>query len=102
MGKATIVVNRRLSINDRYTIVENVLQTHSSKYKDGFKAAFVLLDTELSKPRLLIDNTDSPHEFHMHTALPENKDEKIFLGTYDYREALKIFYDEIKRIIHDN
>jgi hypothetical protein len=37
----------------------------------------------------------------MHTALPDDKDAKVFLGTYDYRQALRIFYEEVERIIDE-
>jgi hypothetical protein len=101
MAKAETIIDRRFSINERYTIVENVLRISSAKYPEGIKAAFLLLDVDLSKPRLLVDNSETPHEFHMHTALPDDKDAKVFLGTYDYREALRLFYEKVERIIDE-
>jgi hypothetical protein len=40
MAKAEIIIDRRFSINERYTIVENVLRISSAKYPEGIKAAF--------------------------------------------------------------
>lgn len=101
MSKAEVITARRYSVNERYTIVENVLKVSDPKFIAGIKAAFVLLDVDLLKPRLLIDNSEPPYDFHMHTALPEDKSEKLFLNVFDYESALAIFYDEVRRIVHE-
>lgn len=104
VGKAEKLLNRRYSINERYTIVEDVLKIEDSEFPNGIKASFVLLDTSLpkTKPRLLVDNTDHPHEFHMHTGLPDDKYSKVFVGTFDHIEALELFYKEVRRILNES
>lgn len=103
MGKAVPLLKRRYSVNERFTIVEDILRIEGSGFPGEIKASFVLLDTSLPKarPRLLVDNTDYPHEYHMHTGLPEDKYSKVFLGIFDHVEALELFYSEVRRILNE-
>lgn len=72
----------------------------SEKFPDAVKAKFVLIDAERNLPRLLVDNHE-PFGFHMHTALPDDKDVRVGLSVVDYNAALAIFYEEVERILEN-
>jgi hypothetical protein len=87
---------------DKYLVELNVYQVaKSTKYPDGIKAKYVLIDLEKNAPRLLVDNHE-PFGFHMHTDLPENHQVRVSLNVQDYREARDIFFDEVERILHES
>jgi hypothetical protein len=68
------------------------------KFPSGIKAKFALIHMEGNYIRLLVDNHE-PFGFHIHTQLPEDRNVRIQLPVSDYREALKLFRQEVERII---
>jgi hypothetical protein len=58
----------------------------------------VLLDAELGKPRVLLDNHE-PYGFHLHTRLPEDHDFRVSLDISDYEEAIQIFFKEVRKVV---
>jgi hypothetical protein len=87
--------------NQKYSIkIDAFLFPKNIKFPQGIKLRCVLIDLYKNKPVLLVDNHE-PLGFHIHIDLPDNHDNRISLGTDDYREAIKIFMDESKRIINE-
>ena len=94
---------KKIYLTDQYVVMEDIFRIMGkSEFPGGIKGSFVLVDVNIGKPRLLVDNTDHPHEYHMHTNLPKSKYPKIFLGTDDYLEAESIFYKEVERILNED
>ncbi len=103
MSKTEEILKRRFTISEHFEIIEDFFKIlDPCQFPSGIKGSFILIDIRIQKPCLLIDNTDYPHEYHMHTNLPKDKYPKIFLGTKDYIEARNIFYAEVKRIINED
>ena len=96
-----ILIDQRVILNSRYSVVVKVLKVPSNKkHPDGIKARFLLLDNEAGKARLLIDN-HAPFGYHVHTELPENHEARIPLDASDYRVALNFFWKEVERILRN-
>jgi len=98
--KATeYLINRKLEINEQYYVVLTALRVSpSEKFPDGIKVKYVLIDSVGGFARLLIDNHE-PFGFHMHTQLPDDPSVREILKATDYNEALKIFMNEVERIV---
>jgi hypothetical protein len=74
VSAAKIILDEKFTINRRYRVVLYALEVSvSEKVPTGINAKFVMIDVEGNFPRLLVDNHES-YGFHMHTALPEDKD----------------------------
>lgn len=99
MSATRIILDEKFAINNRFRVVLYALEVPvSEKFPNGIKAKFVLIDVEGNFPRLLVDNHE-PFGFHMHTALPENKDVRVELPVTDHNAALALFCEEVERIL---
>ena len=100
MNKARLVQNQRIVLKDGLFVIEVKVYevTKSKKFPEGVKVRCVLIDTETLKPRLLLDN-HAPFGFHLHTKLPEDSDFRVSLDIDNYEDAIKIFFDEVKKAI---
>ena len=100
MHKAKIIRNERILLNEGLFVVEvKVFEVPKSKrYPEGVKLKCVLIDEEMGKPRILLDN-HAPHGFHLHTRLPEDHDFRVSLDISDYEEAIKIFFQEVRKVV---
>ena len=99
MAKATLILDQRLELSERYRVELKVFEVDPSKrFPEGVKVSFALLDVVDKVPRLLIDN-HAPFGFHVHTELPKNKQARKPLATRDYQEALDEFWRLVKEIV---
>lgn len=102
MPKARVLFEQRLDISDRYRVEMEVLAIEpSTKYADGIKVSFVLIDGVEKAPRLIVDN-HAPYGFHVHTELPGNKQARSPLKVESYKEALEEFWRLVKEILNEN
>ncbi len=72
----------------------------SAKFPDGIKVRCVLLDVELSLPRLLLDNHE-PFGYHLHTKLPDDKNFRESVEVSGYEDAIRLFIREAKKVVED-
>ncbi len=101
MTRATLILDQRLDLSDRYRVELKVFEVDPSRrFPDGIKVSFALLDVIDKVPRLLVDN-HAPFGFHVHTGLPQNKQARKPLATKDYQEALDEFWRLAKDIIEN-
>ena len=70
----------------------------SRKFPIGIKLKCVLIDVEQGKPRILLDNHE-PYGFHLHAGLPDDPDFRVTLDILDYEEAIKIFFNEVRKVV---
>ena len=101
MKKAIVLLSERLDVSEKFRVELTVLKVvPSARHPEGVKVSFVLIDTERGVPRLVVDN-HAPFGFHVHTRLPEKRDERQILPTTDYVEALDEFWRFVKEIVRD-
>ena len=101
MADAEIVLNQRFILLGRYRVEAKVYKVEKNKkFPDGIKARYVLIDLEERVPRLLVDNHE-PFGFHMHTALPGDKNVRVGMDTNQFQEAYEEFLKEVDRILKD-
>jgi hypothetical protein len=62
------------------------------KYPEGINATFVLIDTKLGLPRLLVDN-HAPFGFHLHEGRP--------MRSTHYLDAMEEFIQKMREILSD-
>jgi len=99
VSASKIILDEKFAISNRYRVVLYALEVPvNEKFPNGIKAKFVLIDVEGNVPRLLVDNHE-PYGFHMHTALPEDKDVRVELPVMDHNSALALFFEEVERIL---
>lgn len=99
MVKATVLVDQRYEISERFRVEIKVFEVGpSEKHPTGIKVRFTLIDVIEKVPRLLIDNHE-PFGFHVHEELPDNKDARRLLETDDYVEALDEFWRLVRGVI---
>lgn len=99
MPKAVVLVDKTISISERFRIELKVFQVPpQSKYPDGIKARFILIDMIRNVPKMIVDN-HAPFGFHIHMNLPDDHERRIKLVSYDYHEALSQFWDLAMKII---
>lgn len=99
--QARVLIDEHFAINEKYRVIIKVYKVlKGKKFPQGIKAKFVLIDVDLGKPRLLLDNHE-PFGFHMHTALPEDSELRVILDVANYNKAMGIFFKEVDRIIQD-
>lgn len=99
MGKSKLVLDKYLVVvSDKFAISVKVFEVPPDdlKHPEGVKTSFVLVDLELGKPVFLIDN-HAPFGFHMHTGMPENKDQRQELQISTYQEAYEVFMVEVEK-----
>lgn len=101
--KATLIHEEKVTYKGgKYTALVKVYEVKKDeKFPYGIKAKFVLIDAEKGVERLLIDNHE-PFGFHTHSKLPDQKKHRERMETTDYREALKLFFSEVRRIISED
>lgn len=101
MARALLLIDEHFAINECYRVVIKVYQVPANKkFPQGVKAKYVLIDTNLGTPRLLLDNHE-PFGFHMHTALPEDCNLRVILDVTDYNKALSLFFKKVEAIIQN-
>jgi hypothetical protein len=99
VAKAEILIDEHLTISERYRIELKAYKVNvSSKYPEGVKVRFVLVDIVAGKPRILVDN-HSPYGFHAHSRLPADRSSRVSLGTIDYLEALQEFHRLVAEVL---
>ena len=100
--KATLLHDeRKVYAEGRYIAYVKVYGVEkSSKYPDGIKARFALVDSE-GATHLLVDNHE-PFGFHIHTRLPRDKKHRTRIEAINYSEAMDLFFDEVRRIISED
>ncbi|MEO5971442.1 MAG: hypothetical protein ABIQ95_16070 [Bdellovibrionia bacterium] len=102
MSAIRIILDEKFAINNRFRVVLYALRVPvSEKFPNGIKAKFVLIDVQGNFPKLLVNNHE-PFGFHMHTALPEDKDVRVELPVIDHNAALALFYKEVERILKND
>ena len=100
MTKATILLDQKLDISERYRVELKVFEVQKSeRFPERIKVSFILIDVIAKVPRLLIDN-HAPFGFHVHEDLPNNKESRRQLPVSDYSEALEEFWRLAKEIIN--
>jgi hypothetical protein len=70
----------------------------SRRFPRGIKLKCALIDRELGKPLVLLDNHE-PFGFHLHSLLPDNPDFRMPLDIRNSEEAIRIFFDEVRKVI---
>lgn len=99
MAKATLILDQRLDLSERYRVELKIFEVDSSeRFPNGIKVSFALLDLVNKVPRLLVDN-HAPFGFHVHTELPKNKQVRKPLAAQDYQEALDEFWRLVEEIV---
>lgn len=100
MHKARLIQNQSLVLKDGLFVVEVKVYevTKSKKFPEGVKVKCVLVDTETLKSRLLLDN-HAPFGYHLHTKLPQDANFRLPLDIANYEDAIKIFFEEVKKVI---
>lgn len=99
--KSRIIIKSAFAIDDHYKVILYVIEVpENPSFPSGIKAKFALIHTEGNYIRLLVDNHE-PFGFHIHTQLPADKNVRIQLLVSDYKEALKLFRQEVERIIRN-
>ncbi len=97
--KAQILVDQEIILDHRFKAVIRVYQVSiSSKFPDGIKSRYVLIDMLSCKAVLLFDNHE-PFGFHWHPD-PENSTLRVCLATNQYRMALELFWKKVEEIRH--
>ena len=101
MTKASVLLDQRLDISERFRVELKVLSFEKSeRFPDGVKVNFVLIDVFEKTPRLLIDN-HAPYGFHVHEELPHLKHVRRELDVRDYFDALDVFWVMVKEILNN-
>jgi hypothetical protein len=72
----------------------------TSKFPDGYKVSCVMLDTELSVARLVLDNHE-PFGYHLHTKLPGDKNFRLSISVESYKDAVRAFFKQARRIANE-
>ena len=100
MHKAKLIRNDRIVLKGGLFIVEiKAFEVpKGKKYPEGVKLKCVLIDQEMGKPRILLDN-HAPHGFHLHSRLPEEHDFREPLDVSDYEDAIKLFFKQVRKVI---
>lgn len=100
MGFSRVILDKRQAFLDgKFIALIKVYEVEKSdKYPLGIKSKFILIDSAENYPVLLIDNHE-PYGFHIHSALPENKNFRERLYIEYYEEALSIFENKVMEII---
>lgn len=100
--KAILILHQQeVLLAGKYMVILKVYEVGKSKaFPDGIKAKFILKNIEEGNARLLVDN-HQPYGFHMHTRLPHDRHHRELLDTRDYKVALDIFMNEVRRIIRN-
>lgn len=73
----------------------------SAKFPDGFKVRCVLIDCERKVPRLLLDNHE-PFGYHLHTALPRDKNVRVTVEVSGYEDAIRLFIQEVRKVVEND
>lgn len=85
----------------RYEARIKVLEVpRSLKFPDGFKVSCVLLDKNSKTVRLVLDN-HQPFGYHIHTALPQNKNARLQVDVKNYAEAIRLFFREVRKVANE-
>jgi len=100
MTKATILLDQKLDISERYRVELKVFEVQKSeRFPERIKVSFILIDVIAKVPRLLIDN-HAPFGFHVHEDLPSNKESRRQIPVNDYSEIMEEFWRLAKEIIN--
>ncbi len=101
MKTANVLMDVRLEISERYRVELKVFEVEArEKYPGGIKVSYVLFDSILRVPWLLVDN-HAPYGLHVHEELPDNKDARRLLKTTDHLKALDEFWRLVKEFTGD-
>lgn len=88
MGKSKCILDEKIDISEKYRVELKVFEIESnSKYPEGVKARFVLIDLIEKRPVLLIDN-HAPFGFHKHEGL---LGDRTIIDEVDYLKVLNEF-----------
>lgn len=100
MAKARVLIDEVLFFREgRFVAEVKVFEVPASnKFPDGIKVRCVLVNTEIKKPVLLLDNHE-PFGFHLHTQLPADKNFRVPLMTKIYSEAIAHFIKEATKVV---
>jgi hypothetical protein len=100
MQKAKLIRNQRITLEEgRFVVEVRAFEVaKNKKFPQGIKMKCVLIDMELGRPRVLLDNHE-PHGFHLHTRLPEDHDFRVSLDILDYEEAIRVFFNEVRKVV---
>ena len=101
MAGAKVLLDDVLVFNEGRLFAElKVFEVPKSKrFPEGIKVRCVLVDNEIQKPLLLLDNHE-PFGFHLHTKLPEDKNFRMSLEIKTYPEAIAYFLKEAKKVVN--
>jgi hypothetical protein len=92
MGKSKCLLNQKIEISEKFRVELKVFEVEvSKKYPEGIKARFVLIDSFIKKPILLIDN-HAPFGFHIHEDLAASKVKRRKIVEDDYLKVLDVFW----------
>ena len=103
MGKSKLILEKYLIVvPDKFAISVKVFEVPPDdlKHPEGVKTSFVLVDLELDKPVFLIDN-HAPFGFHLHSGMPDNKDQREELKVSTYQEAYEVFMVEVEKRVKE-
>lgn len=91
MGRSKCILDEKVDISEKYRVELKVFEIESdSKYPEGVKARFVLIDLIEKKPVLLIDN-HAPFGFHKHEGLLDGSVTRTIIAELDYLNVLNEF-----------
>lgn len=86
-------------MTDKFRVEVKVYEVKiTTKYPNGIKAKFVLIDMERCVARLLVDN-HAPYGFHIHSKLPKDKTARTTLQVDNFFDAFDEFLKEAERIV---
>jgi hypothetical protein len=67
------------------------------KFPQGYKVSCALVEKETGVLYVLLDNHE-PYGYHLQTKLPKDKNFRVSIDVQDYKEAIELFFDEVKKV----
>jgi hypothetical protein len=103
MSKARTLLDDKIILADgRFVAQVKVIEApKSTKFPDGFKVRCVLIDSARKVPRLLLDNHE-PFGYHLHTALPLDKNVRVTVEVSSYEDAIRLFIKEARKVVESD
>jgi len=100
MAKTRILMDDTVILAEgRFVAQVKVIEVpKSAKFPDGIKVRCVLIDTIRKVPRLLLDNHE-PFGYHLHTALPDDKNVRASVEVANYEDAVRLFIREARKVV---
>lgn len=99
MSKARTVLQQVLLLDgERFEAHIKVFEvSKSAKFPQGYKVSCALVEKETGVLRVLLDNHE-PYRYHLHSKLPKDKKFRTPLSVKDYKDAIELFFEEVKKV----